>query len=186
MRLIPRSPFVPKSFNQYVLFRRERVEAIARREMKKLAQRNHPTVYPLSQIAPVKVGPAMGGQRFNDGLSAVLAQPTMWSHEYEPSAAKPQAPWPTLEEMKEEGDEMATSEYGRFLGLPRVPANETVVWKQRHFLPQYPFDEVWRQPDARTYEDARRRSSPEEMTEMEALLGKELVDALDCKVCDDY
>lgn len=166
--------------------RRDRAEGLANREARRLAQRNPPNVCPLSGLAPVKIGPAFGGKRFGDRRSAVLAQPTIWSRQYVPTEEKPQAPWPTIEEMREEGDERATSEFGRFPGVPRMPGNETVAWRARVQLPQYPMDEVWRSPCKETYEAARRESPPEEMEEMEALLGKELVDALDCKACDDF
>lgn len=177
---------VPQTFHRYMDHRRYRAEGLAKREARRLAQRNPPNVWPLSGLAPVKIGPAFGGKRFDDGRSAVLAQRTIWSQQYVPSEEKPQAPWPTIEEMREEGDERATSEFGRFPGVPRMPGNETVAWRARAQLPQYPMDEVWRSPCKETYEDARRESPPEEMEEMEALLGKELVDALDCKACDDF
>ena len=177
---------VPQTFQRYMDLRRYRAEGLAKREARRLAQRNPPNVWPLSGLAPVKIGPAFGGKRFDDRRSAVLAQPTIWRQQYVPSEEKPQAPWPTIEEMREEGDERATSEFGRFPGVPRMPGNETVAWRARLQLAQYSMDEVWRSPCKETYEAARRQSPPEEMEEMEALLGKELVDALDCKTYDDF
>lgn len=177
---------VPHNFNEYMVFRRDRAEGLANREARRLAQRNPPNVWPLSGLAPVKIGPAFGGKCFNDGRSAVLAQRTIWSRQYVPSVDKPQAPWPTIEEMREEGDERATSKFGRFPGLPRMPGNETAGWRARVQLQQHPMDEVWRRPSKETYEAARSEVTPEEMEDMEALLGKGLVDALNCKTSDDF
>ena len=177
---------VPQTFHAYMNHRRDRAEGLANREARRLAQRNPPNVWPLSGLTPVKVGTAFGGKRFDDRRGAVLAQRTIWSREYIPSEEKPQAPWPSIEEMREEGDERATSEFGRFPGLPRMPGNETAAWRARIQLPQYPMDEVWRSPCKETYKAARRESPPEEMEEMEALLGKELIDALDCMAFDDF
>lgn len=48
--------------------------------------------------------------------------------------------------MREEGDERHTSQFGRFLALPRNPGNETVTYKQRSVVRQHHFDRVWEVP----------------------------------------
>ena len=179
MELIPRSPFVPHTFEEWLHFRSGRLEDEREEQARKLANRRASNVYIQSGIAPVKVRSAMGGRRFVDGRSTVLCMPTMWSPWYSPTETRPQALWPCPEEMKEEGDERNTSRFGRFLGLPRVPGNETVVWKQKHYLPPLPFDDVWRRPNAETFEDMRRQTETDVMEKMVWLLGKSLMDALD-------
>ncbi|KAL9101053.1 MAG: hypothetical protein Q9163_003645 [Psora crenata] len=183
MELIPRSPFVPHTFEEWLFFRSGRVEDERGTQARKLAYRRASSVYVQSGTAPVKIRRTLGGRRFGDGRSTVLCIPTMWSPWYTPTETRPQALWPCAEEMKEEGDERNTSKFGRFLGLPRVPGNETVVWKQKNYLPPLPFDEVWRRPSARTFEDIRRRTENDVIENMAELLGMNLMDALDC---NDY
>ncbi|MCJ1472013.1 hypothetical protein MMC13_000657 [Lambiella insularis] len=142
-----RSPFVPQGFQGYVEHLAVQAEDSARAERRRLARLeaeqsrgigpNHPWIIPFN------------GRSFRDNRSAVLAMPTVWSIWYEPPPSRPDAPWPTPEEFREEGDERHTSGFGRFLPLPRVPGNETVVWKQKAFLEPYALDYVnpvlWRE-----------------------------------------
>lgn len=135
-----RSPFVPQGFEGYIEHLATQAEWSARAERRRIAQfesensrgvgPNHPWIIPFE------------GKSFRDNRSAVLAMPTIWSIWYEPPPNRPEAPWPTLEEFREEGDERHTSGFGRFLPLPRVPGNETVVWKQKAFLEPYALDRV--------------------------------------------
>ena len=186
MELIPRSPFVPHNFDEWLSFRRGRVEDDRLDQARRLAHWQESRSYPLSGIAPVVILPAMAGRTFNDGLSTVLWEPTMWSPWYFPTDARPQAPWPCPEEMKEEGDERNTSRFGRFLGLPRVPGNETVAWKQKNYLPPLPFDEVWSLPSKDNFFESRNPTPPGEMEEMEGLVGQEMMTALDCVEFDSF
>ncbi|KAL9126790.1 MAG: hypothetical protein Q9217_004217 [Psora testacea] len=186
MELIPRSPFVPHTFDEWLSFRSGRVEDEREEQERKIANRRASTVCIHSGIAPVKIRRAMGGRRFADGRSTVLCIPTMWSPWYSPTDIRPQALWPCPEEMKEEGDERNTSRFGRFLSLPRVPGNETVVWKQKKYLPPLPFDEVWRRPDALTFEDVRRVTEGDVMEKMVELLGRNLMQALDGRDNDGF
>ena len=142
-------------------------------------------MYPQSGIEPVVILPAMRGRIFFDGRSIVLCQQTMWNPWYSPTDVRPQAPWPCAEEMKEEGDERNTSRFGRFPGLPRVPGNETVNWKQKNYLPPLPFDEVWSLPNAGTFAAMRMITEVDAMQEMEGLLGQDLMDALNYVNSDD-
>ena len=186
MELIPRSPFVPHNFDQWVEFRRGRVEDKKQAQARRLKMFQESMQYPLSGIAHVPIGRAMGGKRFVDGLSTVLALPTRWSPWYTPSEDRPKADWPSAEEMKEEGDERNTSRFGRFLGLPRVTTNDTVTWKQRNYLQPTQFDEVWTLPNAGTYEAQRKKTEAKVMKEMEGMLGHDLMQALDCEVSDSF
>ena len=101
-----------------------------------------------------------------------------------PEEERPEAPWPSYEEMKEEGNERNTSQYRRFLALPREPCNDTVNWKQRKAIPMLPFDEVWKLPSRDTYHDQRAVTSPPEMKKMESMVGQDLLSEIDCKTSD--
>ena len=186
MELIPRSPFVPHNFEEWVAFRHERLEDERLDQAKKLAKWQSSRMCPLGQIEPVVILPAMGGRRLFDGRSTVLCQQTIWSPWYFPTDERPQAPWPCPEEMKEEGDERNTSRFGRFPGLPRVPGNETVNWKQKNHLPLLPFDEVWSLPNADTFAAIWTPTEVDVMEDMEVLLGQELMDALNDVNNDDF
>ena len=138
-----RSPFVPQDRPGYFEHLASQAEVSAKKEKKRLEQLEAERGAHHSWIIP------FNGQSFLDNRSAVLAIPSMWSMWYEPPQSRPEASWPTLDEFREEGDERHTSGFGRFLPLPRVPGNETVVWKQKAFLEPYILDQVnpvlWRE-----------------------------------------
>ena len=186
MEFIPRArDIVPHTFNEWVAHRRGRLQDAQVEESKRLAdiqtssRRRHSGLPPLGPR--VRVGPAFGGKRFNDGRSAVLALPTVFSPWNAPTPERPQALWPCKEEMQEEGDERHTSGFGRFLGLPRVPGNETVTWKQKQVLRASVFDEVWKLPTTASVAAAKVRAEAEETERMEELLGVSLIEAIDCR-----
>lgn len=149
MEFIPRSPFVPKTMDEWLAHRIAFAEDAKQDELKRLSDKQAASGS-TSTGAKVRLLPAFGGKRFGDNRSAVLALPSTWSPWYESSDTNPQAPWPSPEEMKEEGDERNTSGFGRFPALPRVPGNETVVWKQKNVIVPYPFDGVWKLPKIET------------------------------------
>ncbi|MCJ1392487.1 hypothetical protein MMC18_005354 [Xylographa bjoerkii] len=159
-----RSPFVPQDRPGYFEHLASQAEDLARKEKKRLGQleaergEHHPWIIPFN------------GQSFSDNRSAVLAVPSIWSVWYEPPQSRPGAPWPTLDEFREEGDERHTSGFGRFLPLPRVPGNETVVWKQKVFLESYELDHVspvlWREDTPRFLEEEDQTLAETLMTEL--------------------
>ena len=171
MEFIPRSPFVPTNLGEWLAHRVAFAEDTRRREIQKLNNREaaHESG---SGTGRVRIGPAFGGKQFRDNRSPVLAIPSVWSPWYQPTEAYPQALWPSPEEMKEEGDERNTSGFGRFPALPRVPGNETVVWKQKNMITPFPFDRVWELP---TLENEK---AIEDEREMEALIGESLLKKL--------
>lgn len=186
MELIPRSPFVPHNFNEWIAHRRGRAEDATAEKAQKLADMEASSLPGRSHGCHIKIGRAFGGKCWNDGRSAVLALPTIWNSWYQPSEQRPQALWPCTEEMREEGDERKTSGFRRFPGLPRVPGNETVAWKQKNALPFLPFDGVWPLPTAESVAAAAVKAAAIEIERMEELLGKDLLDAIDCKKNDAY
>ncbi|KAJ9614742.1 hypothetical protein H2204_014478 [Knufia peltigerae] len=82
------------------------------------------------------------GKIFTDGMSPVLAVPTIWSAEY----AGIVADWPLPAELKWNGDnresKLARTKVGRFLPPPRAPSQSTVAWHDQSFLIPVPLDQT--------------------------------------------
>ena len=190
---------VPKTFEQWLEFRAGRAEDALAENATKIRRRNfevevaerlrkihsfdsiHGYLTPHHGFGKrVKIGHTMGGKDYRDGRGTVLAHPSTWSPWYQSTEERPEALWPCLEEMKEEGDERHTSAFGRFPALPRVPGNPTVVWKVKPVISALPFDEVWKLPNKDTWADLycqKPRDSDEGY--MEGLVGQSLLDAID-------
>ena len=172
MTLIPRSPFVPHDLDEWVAQRISWIEHLKEQKQLRAAdlraeRRGHNMAGLVNGI-----GPAFRGKIFGWNRGAVLSQTTIWSVWYQPPEDHPSAPWPSLEEMKEEGDERNTSGYKRFPALPRVPGNETVVWKQKAMIDPYPLDRVWELPTAESIVPPSLGKPASE------LLGLDLLDAI--------
>ena len=170
MEFIHRSPFVPKNMSEWLAHRVAFAEDAKLEELKKLSDRQAASG---SCKERVRILPAFGGKQFHDNRSSVLSLPSIWTPTYQPSKEHPQAPWPSAEEMKEEGDERNTSGFGRFPALPRVPGNETVVWKQKNVIEAFPFDKVWVIPRVKL-----EKLEDDENLAMEELLGGDLIERL--------
>lgn len=160
---LDRSPFVPHTYGEYLNHRTGITEAAAREETRKLklkqAEREGPQV---------RIRPAMMGKTFDDNRGTVTAMETIWTPNYKPTQAHPQAKWPIAAEMKEEGDERYTSGFGRFPALPRVPGNETVGHKMRSVVNSYYIDRVSALPQPALENDV---PEPVDEAEMRWLLG---------------
>lgn len=173
MELIPRSPFVPRTFLEWL---------IHRQEMKEINIRNlNQEIEDCKARAALgkdreHVNVAFGGKRFGDGNSGVLALETVWTLLNDSAMNRARAPWPCQQEMKEEGDERNTSGFGRFPALPRAVANETVNYKHRAVVAASPLDSVWPVPPAEQLDDGVGES---EDAIGKALLGENLWAALD-------
>lgn len=142
----PFSPFVPRTYSEY-LGHRASVEATKAKRAAFLEEQMILDKILKSKGQP-RIESKFESRNFTDGRSAVLCLPTIWSKWYAPGADRPQAPWPSDDEMKEEGNQRNSSSFGRCLALPRVPANDTVAWKQRVQPIQSNLDEVNRLSDA--------------------------------------
>ncbi|KAI4177416.1 MAG: hypothetical protein LQ343_000397 [Gyalolechia ehrenbergii] len=161
------SPFVPKSFDEYLQHKADFLNDRKQEMQAKCgaaAVANGPVGKALEGIYPGDGG---------DGRGAVLAEETIWCPWDEPTEHHPQAPWPCKEEMREEGDERHTSQFGRFMALPRNPGNETVSYKHRSPIKQHHMDRVW--------EVTHPDDIPEdfEQEEMESRIGESLMRELD-------
>lgn len=62
-------------------------------------------------------------------ISRVLGVKTIWCHDWE-TGKDDIAPWPSLPEMKWEGDDRAKTNCGRFLPLPREEGAQGIPWAQ--------------------------------------------------------
>ncbi|KAL8666427.1 MAG: hypothetical protein Q9202_001450 [Teloschistes flavicans] len=158
------SPFIPKSFDEFL---QHKADYLGDRKRDMQARCN------TAVSGDRSIDPAFGGNLFKDGRGAVLAFETIWCLWDEPTVKHPQAPWPHKEEMREEGDERHTSQFGRFMALPRNPGNETVAYKQRSPVKQHYHDRVWDIPDP----DEMGESFDER--EMETLVGDSLLGEID-------
>ena len=127
-----------KSFGDWIAHKLARKEAERHRAEKQIAQRESEI-----ETTPVPVRLCFGGKKFEaDNVGPVLGRETIWRPSTAPIPGLPQAPWPSHEEFKHEGDDRSKSNYSRFPPLPRDPGNETVNWKQRRPLMQRTFDQV--------------------------------------------
>ncbi|KAL8963523.1 MAG: hypothetical protein Q9183_005002 [Haloplaca sp. 2 TL-2023] len=160
------SPFVPKEFPDYIKHKAEHLNDRKKEILRRFQQRQ------FASADQENIAPAFNGIEFNDNRSAVLGLESMWCPWYSPTKQHPEAPWPNKEEMREEGDERHTSQFGRFMALPRNPGNETVTYKQRSPVKQYFVDRVWEVPDP---EDVGEEFEEEVMEE---LLGGKLMGEL--------
>lgn len=137
-RISPGSPFMPKTFAEWIAHRLAKKEEDRNRAEEQIGQRESE-----KEESPAPVQPSFGGKQFEEQhLAPVLASESIWRSSEEPLPGRAQAPWPSLEEFKHEGDDRSKSNYSRFPPLPRDPGNETVNWKQRKPLMQCPFDQV--------------------------------------------
>lgn len=108
-------------------------------------------------------------------ISRVLGEKTIWCHDWR-NGKDEIADWPTLAEMKWEGDDRAKTGVGRFPPLPRERGPPSIAWNQLAIVEQYPLDEVARIP---TLEDVLLPVDeiPEEDTNK--YIPQDIMDAID-------
>jgi hypothetical protein len=83
-------------------------------------------------------------KNFSQNRGVVLCYETIWCPKWNLKEEK--APWPSLPEMKWEGDDRAKTGVGRFLALPREPGSAAVAWHNLRALPAFEFDDVRKIP----------------------------------------
>ncbi|KAI4626422.1 hypothetical protein J4E83_003572 [Alternaria metachromatica] len=74
-----------------------------------------------------------------------LGEQTIWCNDWE-NGKDEIAPWPSMAEMKWEGDDRAKTGVGRFLPLPREEGPPGLMWNQLPAIEQYPMDQVCKIP----------------------------------------
>jgi hypothetical protein len=77
--------------------------------------------------------------------SRVLGEKTIWCVDWM-NGKDEVAPWPTVPEMKWEGDDRAKTGVGRFPAIPREVGAPGIQWNQLQAVEVYPLDQVWRVP----------------------------------------
>lgn len=180
MELIPRSPFVPHNYEQWLEHRHGRLDD-KRQDVIRAASLKART-----SKSGEKIAPAFGGKTFEDGGGAVLNKQTIFHEPFQPNKMRPPrevADWPCREEMREEGDERNTSRFGRFLGLPRAPPDNqgNPHWKARKRLESTDMDDMWSLPTRESYEESMTPMHPEAKGTFEKFLGQNLMEGLECE-----
>jgi hypothetical protein len=74
-----------------------------------------------------------------------LGEQTIWCNDWV-NGKDEIAPWPSMAEMKWEGDDRAKTGVGRFLPLPREEGPPGLMWNQLPVIEQYPIDQVCKIP----------------------------------------
>jgi hypothetical protein len=105
----------------------------------------------------------------------VLGEATIWCANWE-DGKDDVAPWPSLAEMKWEGDDRAKTGVGRFLPLPREQGPPGLAWNTLECVKQYPMDQVARIP---TMEDVYLPVDDQIEEDHEYLWSKDLEKAMD-------
>lgn len=177
MSLIPKSPNLPKTFSEWLQHRTDFLDLQAK-ELREILRRKEKIKREQvrQDSKPVRANQPFQEEGFQDGRSPVLARRSIWSPWPDIVSGYEPAPWPSIQEMKEEGDERHTSGYGRFLALPRVPGNPTVNHKQRNRVEANELDKVWVEPIGGRYNNVEKKDYDYE--HMRLLLGKDMLDAL--------
>ncbi|MCJ1447020.1 MAG: hypothetical protein MMC23_007528 [Stictis urceolatum] len=139
-----RSPFIPRTSQEYSRHEAEMTAEKAEQSRLKLEQVKTDEETARKQERQPRV-PFVPGEYLHNRATG-LAQESIWSPLWQPTEEHPLAPWPSLDEFKEEGDERHTSGFGRYLPIPRAPGNSTVAWKQKPFIEMYSLDQVHHVP----------------------------------------
>lgn len=182
----PLSYDVDKHKKAYLEDLRKQWEKTAERNLKEKNERKRLS---LAEHPETEIKPAFGGKKFGTNRSTVLGFETVFTPEFDVDRKekdlgedgnivridKPVAEWPCREEQKYEGDERIATDalHRRFLGVPRVPGNNTVNWMQRSFIDQYPLDNFYYPPP--TEEDVIWRTTLVNEMEIDDATGRELI-----------
>lgn len=75
----------------------------------------------------------------------VLGESTIWCKDWA-NGKDEIAPWPSIAEMKWEGDDRAKTGVGRFLPLPREQGPPSLSWNTLPVVDQYPLDQIAKIP----------------------------------------
>lgn len=139
------SEIFPRSPNEYYRHRCDMI-SIALEDLKKDIARlkERIAVHRRIPAAGRVIKPPFGGKIFGDHLSAVLAQPSIWT--VADHRMSPHHQWPTQAELLWNGDNRENNQVamlcGRYLPHPRHNNGEPRPFQERPVLHQYPFDQV--------------------------------------------
>lgn len=161
----------------YIAHREAMLASEANRLAKKLKQEEPLQMSPISaetQADLAKWG-ILGNFNQEGNLGRVLGEQTIWCHDWLDGKDEV-APWPSLAEMKWEGDDRAKTGVGRFLPLPREEGPPGLPWNQLPCVEQYSMDQVARVP---TLEDILLPVDDQIEEDHEYLWSKDLEKAID-------
>ncbi|KAI9804683.1 MAG: hypothetical protein M1833_006758 [Piccolia ochrophora] len=173
IRMAPDSFVIPRTFSEWLAHRVAVLEANKRALLRKISNRQ-------AMIGIPKVMPIFGGKIFSGDRGTVLSQQTIWTPCATASQSKGAA-WPSMQEMKWEGDDRAKTGVRRFPPIPREPGNETVAWHQLRAQKANDLDQVRKVPTREDIEDA---TSVDESLPFH-LVGSDIWDAIEESVEDD-
>ena len=137
-RIAPQSSVIPTSFADWL---HHRIAAI--QSEKEEAERKLVLMRDLAGTATI--APALGGRELSENRGTVLCLETIWC-DWGMGRQRKSAPWPSLQEMKWEGDDRAKTGVHRFPPIPREPGNATVAWHQLRAIKALEFDQVRKVP----------------------------------------
>ena len=140
-----RCPAIPQDFDEYISHLADVAREQADYAAGKLATTKTETAIN-ERLERQPIVPFESIRRFRDPRLGVMGYKTIWAHSWIEEKDHPVAHWPDAQELKEEGDERHTSNFGRCMPMLRCPGNETVNWKQLPELTMYPFDQVMHVP----------------------------------------
>ncbi|KAK8174257.1 hypothetical protein IWX90DRAFT_485134 [Phyllosticta citrichinensis] len=152
---------------------------IADMEQRALARENERQ----DQIAAVM--PTWDMKDRQPGHGAVFGLPTIWCPDWK-TPDRRVASWPTLSEMKWEGDDRARTGVKRFLPLPREPTNGAVPWNHLPVVHQQPLDQVWKIPTELDILYPMHQIDEEAERDRHRLLPSDLIDAIEPGPRDVY
>ncbi|KAI8934951.1 hypothetical protein NX059_008618 [Plenodomus lindquistii] len=164
----------------YVAHREAMVASQAGRLARKLEQREPaPTksyaVIPESTQDSLKKWGIDGNFNEDGNTGRVLGEPTIWCRDWQ-NGKDEIAPWPSMAEMKWEGDDRAKTGVGRFLPLPREQGPPSLAWNSLPVVEQYPMDQIAKIP---TMEDVYLPVDDQIEEDKEYLWSKELEQEMD-------
>ncbi|KAF2016994.1 hypothetical protein BU24DRAFT_460094 [Aaosphaeria arxii CBS 175.79] len=96
---------------------------------------------PLDQVTHDLCSQLLAGLHFQGNISLVLGLPTIWCENWT-DGKEEIAPWPSIAELKWEGDDRAKTNVGRYPPIPREMGAPGIVWSQLQMVEQYPLDQV--------------------------------------------
>lgn len=164
----------------YIAHREAMVAAQASRladqvEVKEQARNSRANTIPVeTQLSLKKWGLEGNFEEFGN-YGRVLGEQTIWCNDWI-NGKDEIAPWPSMPEMKWEGDDRAKTGVGRFLPLPREQGPPSLPWNQLPVVEQYPIDQIAKIP---TMEDVYLPIDAQIEPENEYLWSKSLEEEMD-------
>ncbi|KAF2154303.1 hypothetical protein K461DRAFT_292963 [Myriangium duriaei CBS 260.36] len=183
--ICPDSPFLPRLFN---LPDHEKAMGLAKQNHdSRKADSTEKDLSVRSQWA-TQIGSdaesltAFGGRKMWPSQAAVLGSETIWCQDWTNNKDFI-APWPTLAELKHEGDDRVSTSvsHRRFFPIPRFPSASDISWNEVAFLPQHHMDQISNLSEPESMSPASFQDFETHINDLEgaSLLGEDLMSALD-------